>query len=45
MMVEPVDLTALFDRLSRSAFRRRFRLREPERGVQAELDFGDPYSP
>jgi hypothetical protein len=31
-MVEHVDLTALFDRLSRSAFRRRFRLREPELG-------------
>jgi len=33
-MVENVDLdlTALSDRLSRSAFRRRFRLREPELG-------------
>ena len=31
-MADKADLTGLFDRLSRSAFRRRFRLFEPERG-------------
>ena len=31
-MADKADLTDLFDRLSRSAFRRRFRLLEPERG-------------
>jgi hypothetical protein len=30
-MADKADLTGLFDRLSRSAFRRRFRLLEPER--------------
>ena len=31
-MADKTDLTALFERLSGSAFRRRFRLLEPERG-------------
>ena len=31
-MADKADLTDLFDRLSRSAFRQRFRLLEPERG-------------
>ena len=31
-MADKADLTGLFDRLSRSAFRQRFRLLEPEQG-------------
>jgi len=41
-MADKADLTDLFDRLSRSAFRQRFRLLEPERGYLRKYS-ANPY--